>query len=243
MTEDPIRDGGNWYSYCDGNPVRYVDPSGLIGIMPDGSIYMDENDTETDRILLQLKMNYVNAATNEQRKTIAIEADLVRKTTTESYKVLPHHTLAPYIIPDLTNSINALMNDNKEEFRKHKKDYIWFKDHVKTGALVDVKNSNVNFKREAYSYHIIYAGQVMRADAPGNILYGYLGKAAEFSDTVLLYCAGAYQIYEDSNRDIGKTIKNSPRLLDNYGDNKGDSEQIKFGIALYNLVQYINEGL
>ncbi len=29
MTEDPIRDGGNWYSYCDGNPVRYVDPSGL----------------------------------------------------------------------------------------------------------------------------------------------------------------------------------------------------------------------
>ncbi len=29
MTEDLIRDGGNWYSYCDGNPVRYVDPSGL----------------------------------------------------------------------------------------------------------------------------------------------------------------------------------------------------------------------
>ena len=26
--EDPIRDGYNWYSYCDGNPVMFVDPTG-----------------------------------------------------------------------------------------------------------------------------------------------------------------------------------------------------------------------
>ncbi len=30
ITEDPIRDGSNWYIYCDNNPVMYVDPSGLI---------------------------------------------------------------------------------------------------------------------------------------------------------------------------------------------------------------------
>ena len=29
ITEDPIRDGSNWYSYCGGNPVMFVDPSGL----------------------------------------------------------------------------------------------------------------------------------------------------------------------------------------------------------------------
>ena len=23
-TEDPIRDGGNWYAYCGGNPVNYL---------------------------------------------------------------------------------------------------------------------------------------------------------------------------------------------------------------------------
>ena len=28
--EDPIRDGLNWYSYCGGNPVMFVDPTGLI---------------------------------------------------------------------------------------------------------------------------------------------------------------------------------------------------------------------
>ena len=27
--EDPIRDGDNWYSYCGGNPVMFVDPTGL----------------------------------------------------------------------------------------------------------------------------------------------------------------------------------------------------------------------
>ena len=29
ITEDPIKDGLNWYSYCGGNPVMFVDPSGL----------------------------------------------------------------------------------------------------------------------------------------------------------------------------------------------------------------------
>lgn len=29
VTEDPAFDGVNWYSYCEGNPVRYIDVSGL----------------------------------------------------------------------------------------------------------------------------------------------------------------------------------------------------------------------
>ena len=28
--EDPIRDKFNWYGYCDGNPINFVDPSGLF---------------------------------------------------------------------------------------------------------------------------------------------------------------------------------------------------------------------
>ena len=28
MTEDPIRAGQNWYMYCDGNPVMFIDPNG-----------------------------------------------------------------------------------------------------------------------------------------------------------------------------------------------------------------------
>jgi len=29
LTRDPIKDGRNWYSYCDGNPVNGADPGGL----------------------------------------------------------------------------------------------------------------------------------------------------------------------------------------------------------------------
>lgn len=29
ITEDPAKDGDNWYAYCAGNPVSYIDPSGL----------------------------------------------------------------------------------------------------------------------------------------------------------------------------------------------------------------------
>ena len=32
-SEDPIRDGLNWYTYCMGNPVRFVDPSGLKDVI------------------------------------------------------------------------------------------------------------------------------------------------------------------------------------------------------------------
>ena len=31
ITEDPIKDGLNWYSYCGNNPVMFVDPWGLEG--------------------------------------------------------------------------------------------------------------------------------------------------------------------------------------------------------------------
>ena len=33
ITEDPIRDGGNWYSYCGGNPVAFADYSGLDDVI------------------------------------------------------------------------------------------------------------------------------------------------------------------------------------------------------------------
>ncbi len=29
VTQDPIRDGVNWYAYCENNPLRFVDPTGL----------------------------------------------------------------------------------------------------------------------------------------------------------------------------------------------------------------------
>lgn len=30
ITEDPIKDGNNWYAYCRNNPYSYTDPTGLL---------------------------------------------------------------------------------------------------------------------------------------------------------------------------------------------------------------------
>ena len=54
-TEDPIRDGDNWYGYCGGNPVNSSDPSGCVRrecdyvqcVEAGGSGYKYEEKTET----------------------------------------------------------------------------------------------------------------------------------------------------------------------------------------------------
>ena len=40
ISEDPIKDGLNWYAYCGGNPVMFWDPSGLDKVLDD---YINEN--------------------------------------------------------------------------------------------------------------------------------------------------------------------------------------------------------
>jgi RHS repeat-associated protein len=34
ITQDPAKDGVNWYAYCDDNPIRYLDPNGLAKTDP-----------------------------------------------------------------------------------------------------------------------------------------------------------------------------------------------------------------
>ena len=58
-TEDPAKDGNNWYSYCAGNPVNSWDPSGLAIIISD---IEDENDSRLSDLRKltsdNLKVNY-----------------------------------------------------------------------------------------------------------------------------------------------------------------------------------------
>ena len=44
ITEDPAKDGTNWYSYCAGDPVNFVDPWGLEYVIISGGAYAPNDD-------------------------------------------------------------------------------------------------------------------------------------------------------------------------------------------------------
>ncbi len=60
ITEDPIRDGSNWYSYCGGNPIKYYDWSGLA--QEDGSLRTWVNNRTND-------LSYINSSISWNSKT------------------------------------------------------------------------------------------------------------------------------------------------------------------------------
>ena len=69
ITEDPARDQLNWYTYCDNNPIMFVDPSGLYKLEKgtNGTVYavIESGDTlsgiaksEVNNASAYRKMNY-----------------------------------------------------------------------------------------------------------------------------------------------------------------------------------------
>jgi RHS repeat-associated protein len=60
IQQDPIKDGKNWYSYAENNPVSYVDPSGLAAYDPFSSLddaaidFAQEYYNITDYIMFEI---------------------------------------------------------------------------------------------------------------------------------------------------------------------------------------------
>ena len=70
-TEDPAKDGNNWYSYCAGNPVNSWDPSGLDNIMitgPDQYMTSILNQADMDRFGINNSLYYAYCASDFEEK-------------------------------------------------------------------------------------------------------------------------------------------------------------------------------
>ena len=92
ISEDPAKDGVNWYVYCSGNPIFFVDPSGYL------NVGYDENgnwhdwdaeaygaDSDTYKILCDLTEIYNNG--NENQKQYASDlANTIRESYAQGYE-------------------------------------------------------------------------------------------------------------------------------------------------------------
>ena len=224
ISEDPIKDGLNWYSYCSGNPVMFVDPSGCIGFFSDGSIYMSDNDTEIDYQLLQCKIRYEYAYTEEEKQAIGMQAQKLRDDNPSMYHVDKDKPLDYYAIYDVTDSLTNYMRNNvwKYEYLRNassKEKLKTFYELVKNGAKMDLKN-----QPEWQHEHYVFYGEVIDKDAPGNINYGYFGAGIGFSNLTLEGGAGYAQIRAGTS---------SFEYILNFGDDPRDQLRIKQGISLY----------
>lgn len=103
-------------------------------------------------------------------------------------------------------------------------DLYTFYELVRNNGELDLKNQGWN------DSEYIFNGEVIPGDGPGNILYGYLGKAFGYSDELLLRAAGYAQTQAGTNEpEWGDWFGSEP-----YGDDPRDQKNIKKGINYYN---------
>jgi hypothetical protein len=126
-------------------------------------------------------------------------------------------------IPDITQSLNELMQTNAQDNRIN---WPWyFKEKVQTGGDWDLKNTD-EYDKGKYKPGFIYDDEKIDFDAPGNIHYGFVGKATLWAtEKILLWQAGKAHVKDNSSKP--EWIKCC------YGDDPRDRAMIQKGFKLY----------
>ncbi len=169
LTEDPAQDGFNWYAYCGGNPVMFLDPWGLFS-ENDILVVGGDNDYNDVRVLqnalssLGYYNGQINGSYNEATKNAVINYQkntgllVDGKTGIQTWKSLgliyltnqdedagvSIVTLGLKQYFDITKPITKAVSNAVNEFSKNGKDVRWFIRTVKNTGKWNVKrNSSV----------------------------------------------------------------------------------------------------
>jgi RHS repeat-associated protein len=201
ITEDPIRDGGNWFAHCVNNPVSSTDPTGLREVIDEdgsGGLIVDAGNGEIGNTRTGETVN-----PDTPNRDWDIGADLATLYQNELSKT--DCTLPYYSPPGVSVNTNIIYTE----------DYIGY---YGLSWYLYVKNNGVwDYKQLDKKYEEF-----------GNFNYGATGTALGLPADVLLRGAGWASVKADPRRAsiYGRPLNKNPP----YGDDAKDGYWIIQGI-------------
>jgi RHS repeat-associated protein len=199
----------NSYSYARNNPLRWTDPLGLFNVQTGGVEKGDTWSSITGIINTTYGTNYTTAQIQGLNNVNYSGDPAVGSTAIPNAK-----------IPDVTNSLNSLMQEHSKDAKINNP--IYFYNKVKNHGDWDLKNTD-QFSSKKYTDGFVYEGQKIAKDAPGNIHYGYVGEHAKWAlfPDILTQAAGAAQILAGTSKwsyfwTYGDDPKDNSNILGGY---------------------------
>ena len=210
---------------------KYCNDINGIGMMNDGTILYGRNATVDDANLLIIlkEMSEKNYTKIDMDYVINKYIENNERTVIEKEKGIDYYTNTIDITNDLMKEM--IRNEYENATQMTRKDLTTpydaiaflfeFKQTVQNKGKWDLKQKEEWNKSSLYYFD----GKIVDIDAPGNIMYGYLGKAYGFSDKMLYMGAGYAQI------DDGTAML---EFCNTYFDDPIDQNNISIGIEVYN---------
>lgn len=167
ITEDPAKDGLNWYAYCSNNPVNLIDPLGLfdyndrlgpskkystdVKVMQNELAWLGYYSGDIDGYFGQKTLDAVNAYKNAMGLgNTGADWGIVGKQTWESmgliFRTQADTSAGVEIVTiglkqyfDISKPVTSAVEASKSEFAKHHLDINWFIKKVKNAGEWNVK--------------------------------------------------------------------------------------------------------
>ncbi len=203
-----------------------------VAIGPDGELIVPENAKPYDKQMLELMRKRDELPEDsEERTEILAEIERLNEENKENndelLSVVSKHQYNFYVLgEDVTEQLNEYMRQTEIDYEHmHRKP--WIENLFEFETLVD-DFSKMDLKRQPGWQHsaLIYEGEIIDRDVPGNINYGYFGTFCNIPKAVLLLGAGYAQIRDGNSAwDFWFAIFDDPR----------DTFRVLQGIDIYDL--------